>query len=82
MLCAGFLEKVYERAADSGAYAAWCERKTSSQVSFPVCYKGKHVGEYVADIVAEGKLIVKLTCVDRLANEQLTRHSNKRAPST
>src|SRR5438094_4249844 len=63
ILGAGFLEKVYERAlirelTDRGVTA-------KPQVSFPVCYKGRYVGEYVADLVIEGKLIVELKCVDR-----------------
>src|SRR5579862_8331829 len=66
---AGFLEKVYERAllrelALRGVHA-------KGQVSFPVCYKGHYIGEYLADLVVEDKLIVELKCVDRFANEHL-----------
>jgi GxxExxY protein len=48
VLGTGFLEKVYERAlirelALGGVIA-------KAQVSFPVCYKGHYVGEYVADL--------------------------------
>ena len=32
-------------------------------------YKGHHVGEYFAGILVEDKLVVELTCVDRLAKE-------------
>lgn len=70
----GFLEKVYERALlkelalrDVGARA---------QVSFPVCYKGHYIGEYVADLVVADQLIVELKCVDRLANEHLAQCIN------
>ena len=69
VLGAGFLEKVYERAllrefAFPGVSA-------KAQVSFPVCYKGQYVGEYVADLVVEEKVIVELKCVERFANEHL-----------
>ncbi len=74
VLGAGFLEKVYERAlirelALRGVSA-------EAQVSFPVCYKGQCVGEYMADLVAEEKVIVELKCVDRLANEHLAQCIN------
>ena len=69
VLGAGFLEKVYERAlvrelALRGVHA-------KAQVSFPVCYKGQYVGEYLADLVVEEKLVVELKCVERLAKEHL-----------
>jgi len=57
VLGAGFLEKVYERA------------RAKTQVSFPVCYKGQHVGEYMADLVVQ-------KCVDRFANEHLAQCIN------
>src|SRR5260370_20902066 len=74
VLGAGFLEKVYERAlvrelASHGVSA-------EAQVSFPVCYKGHYVGEYVADLVVEEKVIVELKCVDRFANEHLAQCIN------
>jgi GxxExxY protein len=46
------------------------------QVSFPVCYKGRYVGEYVADLVVEERVIVELKCVDRLGNEHLAQCIN------
>jgi hypothetical protein len=30
---------------------------------------GRHVGEYIADLVVEENLIVELKCVDRFANQ-------------
>jgi GxxExxY protein len=74
VLGAGFLEKVYERAllrefAFPGVSA-------KAQVSFPVCYKGQYVGEYVADLVVEEKVIVELKCVERFANEHLAQCIN------
>ena len=69
VLGAGFLEKVYERAlvrelASRGV-------GTKAQVSFPVCYKGHYIAEYVADLVVGEKVLVELKCVDRFANEHL-----------
>jgi GxxExxY protein len=43
--------------------------KAEPQVCFAVSYKGKCIGEYLADIVVEGELVVELKCVDRLASE-------------
>ena len=62
----GFLEKVYERAL----LQELSERKlsVSSQAYFPVTYKGQCVGDYYADIVVEGSVIVELKCVERLKN--------------
>jgi len=66
-LGAGFLEKVYERAllAELGLRGICAV----GQVSFPVAYKGKRVGDYVADILVEDVLIVELKCVENLCNE-------------
>ena len=47
-----------------------------AQVSFPVCYKGQHVGEYAADLVVEEKVIVELKCVEHFANEHLAQCIN------
>ena len=47
-----------------------------AQVSFPVWYKGQYVGEYVADLVVEEKVIVELKCVERFANEHLAQCIN------
>jgi GxxExxY protein len=47
-----------------------------AQVSFPVFYKGHPIGDYVADLVVEGRLIVELKCVDRFANEHLAQCIN------
>ncbi len=67
ILGAGFLEKVYERAllkefAIRGV-------KAKAQVSFPVIYKDHYVGEYIADLVVEEKVIIELKCVDRFSND-------------
>jgi GxxExxY protein len=74
VLGAGFLEKVYERALLRELALRGVSAK--AQVSFPVCYKGQYVGEYVADLVVEEKLIVELKCTDRFANEHLAQCIN------
>jgi len=66
-LGAGFLERVYERAL----LRELCLRGTraKAQASFSVTYKGHYVGEYYADILVEGVLVIELKCVERLAPE-------------
>jgi GxxExxY protein len=46
---AGFLEKVYQRALIHEAALRGVSAK--AQVSFPISYKGKYLGEYAADLV-------------------------------
>ena len=74
VLGAGFLEKVYERALIRELTLRGVSAK--AHVSFPVCYKGQYVGEYLADLVVEDKLVVELKCVDRFANEHLAQCIN------
>src|SRR5919197_6587652 len=74
VLGSGFLEKVYERALIRELALRGVNAKP--QVSFPVCYKGQYVGEYVADLVVEERLIVELKCVDRFATEHLAQCIN------
>ena len=71
---AGFLEKVYERALIHELALRGVPAK--AQVSFPISYKGKHLGEYAADLVVDEKVIVELKCVDRFANEHLAQCIN------
>lgn len=47
-----------------------------SQAAFPVGYKGQSVGEYVADLLVEDKLIVELKCVEQFTNEHLAQCIN------
>jgi hypothetical protein len=49
--------------------------RAKSQVSFPVCYKGQRLGDYVADLVIEDKLLVELQCVDRFGKEHRSKFS-------
>ncbi len=71
---AGFLEKVYERALIHELALRGVPAK--AQVSFPISYKGKYLGEYAADLVVDEKVIVELKCVDRFANEHLAQCIN------
>jgi GxxExxY protein len=67
ILGAGFLEKLYQRALlrELGLRGI----RVTAEASFPVSYKGQHIGEYYADILIEDVLVVELKCVDRLAKE-------------
>jgi GxxExxY protein len=60
----GFLEKVYEN-----ALAIELKKRgliVESQKSIKVLYKDETVGEYVADILVEGQVIIELKTVDKL----------------
>ncbi len=74
VLGGGFLEKVYERAlaVEIGANGLDVQR----QVPLTVSYKGVDVGEYVADMVVEGNLIVELKCVEHLASVHMAQCLN------
>ena len=60
----GFLEKVYENAL----LIELRERglKAENRVPIKVFYKNEVVGEYIADILVEEKVILELKAVDRL----------------
>ena len=60
----GFLEKVYENALVFELEKRGV--KAESQVPIKVFYKRKVVGEYVADILVEDKVIVELKTVEAL----------------
>ncbi|MEI6153513.1 MAG: GxxExxY protein [Deltaproteobacteria bacterium] len=60
----GFLEKVYQNALlielrNRGLTA-------ESQTPIKVLYKGETIGDYIADIFVEGKVIIELKTVDKL----------------
>jgi GxxExxY protein len=74
VLGAGFLEKVYERALVRELVLRGLNVR--SQAAFPVGYKGQCVGEYVADLLIDEKLIVELKCVDQFTNEHLAQCIN------
>ncbi len=70
----GFLEKVYERAL----VVELTERGIASaqQARFPVHFKSRLVGEYVADLVVGGTVVVELKCVDRICPEHVAQCLN------
>ena len=57
-LGAGFLEKVYENALLHELRKAGLEAK--QQVAVSVYYDGQDVGDYIGDIVVEGRLLLEL----------------------
>ena len=67
VLGAGFLEKVYEHALMVELDHRGL--KAESQVPITVRYKDRVVGEYFADIVVEGQVIVELKAVGKLRGE-------------
>lgn len=63
----GFLEKVYERSMliELKALGLACE----AQVPINVYYEGEKVGEYYADILVEGKVILELKATEAICDE-------------
>jgi len=66
-LGAGFFEKVYEKALcvefEKAGLGYVCQKHVS------VKYKDILVGEYVADIIVEGQLLLELKAISALCNE-------------
>jgi len=66
-LGAGFLEKVYE--------SALCIELTQAgipfqrQQQFAISYKGKNVGNYIADIVVDDRLLIELKALSGFSKE-------------
>ncbi len=60
----GFLEKVYENALIVELSGRGLQ--VESQVPIRVTYKGSYVGEYIADLLVEGHVIVELKTVENL----------------
>lgn len=60
----GFLEKVYERALELELSATGLEVK--SQYPIQVFYRGEHIGDYIADLLVEDKVIVEIKAADCL----------------
>ena len=71
---AGLLEKVYERALIEELSLRGI--RVRSQAIFPVSYKGKPVGTYSADLVADDCLLVEVKCVEHFSNEHLAQCIN------
>jgi GxxExxY protein len=63
-LGAGFLEKVYENALSIELRK--CGLGVESQKPFPVKYEGTVVGDYHADLVVSGKVVVECKTVNNL----------------
>ena len=74
VLGAGFLEKVYERALVVELRARGLQAE--AQAAIRVLYKGELVGDYLADILVEGRLLIELKCVDSLSNEHIAQTLN------
>jgi len=60
----GFLEKVYENALLIELRSKGLKAQNQAQIK--VSYKGNMVGEYIADILVEEKVIVEIKTVDKL----------------
>jgi GxxExxY protein len=60
----GFLEKVYENALLIELRSKGLRAQNQAQIK--VSYKGNIVGEYIADILVEEKVIVEIKTVDKL----------------
>ncbi len=63
----GFLEKVYVRALMIALQRLGLQ--VENEVKIPVYFQGEIVGEYYADIVVEGKVIVEVKAAERIAPE-------------
>jgi GxxExxY protein len=74
VLGAGFLEKVYERALLQELAVRGLKAK--AQAPFSILYKGHPVGDYLADILVEDRLIIELKCVDQFSNEHIAQCIN------
>lgn len=73
-LGAGFLEKIYERALVKEL--ALRGIPATPQVPYGVIYKGQPIGDYIADLVVDGRLLVELKCAERLVDEHLAQCIN------
>jgi len=63
----GFLEKVYQRALMREL--KFRNIRAVPEASLVVRYKGIPVGEYFADFLVEGKLVLELKCVEHLTEQ-------------
>jgi GxxExxY protein len=70
----GFHEKPYENALvfELGLRRISCQQ----QRSYNVVYKGKKVGEYIPDLIADGTIIVEPKVVDRISDHERGRMIN------
>jgi GxxExxY protein len=70
----GFLEKIYERALLQELQERGLRAK--AQGVCRVAYKGRIVGEYLADLIVEEQVIVELKCVESFAPEHMAQCIN------
>lgn len=70
----GYLEKVYENALAFEIREAGL--RLVQQQPIPVRYKGISVGEYYADLIVEGSVIVELKAVEAIADVHLAQTLN------
>jgi GxxExxY protein len=70
----GFSEKVYERALVEELRGRGFRVK--AQACLNVRYKGKAVGDYFADLVVEGEIVVELKCAENLVPEHMAQCIN------
>ena len=70
----GFLEKVYEQALAKELRLRGIPLET--QAAMRVTYKDEVVGTYYADLLVDGRLIVEIKTVERLAKEHLAQCLN------
>ena len=70
----GFLEKVYENALVVGLREIGVE--VVQQVPLEIHYHGHVVGKYFPDVLVEGKVIVEVKSVERIAKEHVAQTLN------
>jgi len=64
----GLYEKLYE----NSLVVEFKRRNLAfdQQRRFEVCYKGEHVGEFIPDLIAHGKVVVDAKCIDRITDHE------------
>ena len=70
----GFAEKVYERALTYELRERGLRVKPQALLRVP--YKGRVVGEYLADLLVEEQIVVELKCAENLAPEHMAQCIN------
>ena len=73
-LGAGFLEKVYENALAHELREAG--KPVRQQEPLDVVYHGARVGQYFADLIVEGRVIVEVKAVESIGKEHLAQLVN------
>ncbi len=73
-LGSGFLEKVYENALLHELRKAGLQAR--QQVSVSVQYDGQNVGDYIGDVVVEGRLLLELKACKALEDVHLAQCLN------